>query len=265
MKLEGKIGQLRRILEKTSCKGLFEPITLVMRDDMITTKMVYEGMQCGAFLKFEGIDVDAEDEEKLTLNGKSLLDHIAPIPDDHPFTAEVKDGNIEIETPKETVYYHLQVTDEDTENLMDNMPLVIEEGRIFLQGDGGRMKFSTKVSTDSAEFRNIISRMKINDAEFISLEEDGGDMQAIIGSLTSRKKHPRIYNMDAEVEESKGEGEKTTVAVGADEISTVLEGDIEIHYSNKTPMVIFDQNESDEDGEDGYQALYIISPAQDVE
>lgn len=268
MKIEGKVGNLRRMLEKTSGDALFEPISfkLLPEDKKIISRLAYEGMQCGAFLEFVGFGLDADEDERLiTLNGKKLLKQIGPLPDGANFTAEEKDGRLVINTPREKIHFPLQIDEGDAENYMDTMPLEVDDGRISLKSGDNKLTFETALQTSSTEFREIVSRMNLSDAEFVTLQENDGDMKAKIGSLTGKKVIPRDYNFEAEVMENEGGNDEVTIAVGVEEISKVLQDEIEIHYSAETPVVFYDQSAPSDDGGSGYIALYIISPAEDVE
>ncbi len=264
MEIKGNVGDLKEMIEKMSAKALFEPISikLIPEKDVIISRLVFEGMQCGAFLRFHGFEIDADGEELITFKGDEFLKQISPLSNNSDFTATVDDGSLVVDNSKDTVYYHLEHNeDEDPDNYMDKMPLLVEEGRIFLKGESGKKRFDTKLSMDSSEFGNVISRMNTNGADFITFKEKDGDFEAQIGKLTSSKIHPRKYNMNVEIQENEGGNEEVTVAVGVEEISKVLSGHIEMHYSESSPIVLYDQVDPDEDDSKGYSALYIISPA----
>ncbi|KXB06207.1 hypothetical protein AKJ51_04030 [candidate division MSBL1 archaeon SCGC-AAA382A20] len=260
MKIKTKIGKLKHLLEKTSCNKLFEPVAmkLLPGDNKIVVQKDYEGEHAIELVIFNDFEIEGDKEMIITLDASDLLKQIKVIPDSHDSDIEIKDGSMIINTPREDVYYHLNENWDSDEDYYHNIPILAKKGTVFLVGNE-ETPFPIKAKVDSSELNEMIKRMKINDANFITFKGEDSKLKAEIGKLTSQKYHPRKYDPEGEMIEGEG---ATSVAVGIAEIAPILEGKVELHYIKNGPLAIYDEDESD--AED-YSALYMIAPAGEMD
>lgn len=261
-KIKGNVGQLKHMLKKTSCGRLFEPVAMKLYPDknQIIVKKGYEGMTALTFLVFHNFEID-EDETVLVLDASGLSKQLKVIPNSHDFEAEITGGKIMIETPRDTIHYHLDDEWNDEKMYYGDMPIDAEDGRVYLIGKE-KTPMTTKAKINSDELKSIEQRLNLSDASFVTFREENGKLKAEIGKLTSQKYHPRTFNLESEVTEGSGKGDSTSIAVGIKEIFPVIEGNVELHYLKGGPLALYDEDDSDEEG---YESLYMIAPTGDVE
>lgn len=265
MKISGKVGTFRSMLEKMSCGEIFEPIVMRFikderdKEDRVISWMHRDSIIRGYF-KFTGLEIEGSGEETIMLNGSGLAKQLAVNPDDADFTAELSSDRINVTTPTDTFVYYIDADIDDSDRALDKMPLSIEEGRIYLVKGDKKVPFNTKVEMTASTFGDIMSRMDVSGAGYVNFTEKDGKLKAIIGSMTSRKYVPRVHKVNADVKERTDDGENTPIAFGLHRVSKILEGDIELHYSQDHPLTIYNT-----DDEGVFEMLFIIAPTTQVD
>lgn len=256
MKVKGKIGKLKDVLTKASCGDIFPAVTLKFVHDknQVISKMNKSQMFMIS-LRVNGLEIDAEEDKIVKLNASKLIDQLSVIPDGENFEATFNEQQIIIKTNRDQIFYYLSDDWNDESEYQEGVPLIIEDGRIYLDAKSGKKMFNTKATMSSKEWSEIISRFGVSKTDYVAFEEKEGTLNAVIGSLTSRTYTPRIYKTNAKVSEGVGDGDVTKIQMGLPQIGKVIEGNIELHYSNEFPMVIYNY-----DDDNDFDVMFTIAP-----
>ncbi len=250
MKIEGKMKDFEDILRRSGCDGFFDPVTLIFNEGDIVVKMK-EKSDLGALVgRFESLDVEVDDGEELVIDTQKLLDHLSVIPTKEDFTATKEEGTLKIETENETVNFRLQGKWDSLSESQETIPIRTEDGDKYFSNT----KLTAEVKTSASELSRIIKRMSVVDVEFVKMFIKDGQFKTMVGDLTEEKLNPHEFTPKAEVVDCEDE-EETEIGFGLKEISSVLADDIEFHYADDAPLVVFDEGEN-------YRTVYVLTPME---
>ena len=252
MKLKGKVKDLVNILQKSSCNGIFDPITYEFKDGQIITKMYAEG-QLVAFLgKFNALDIEAEKDEKLIVNATDLMEQLKPMSGNSDFVMEKIDNILRISNSKETINFKLDEERVGQTIPMTDIPFQTKKDSIYFRDKELTTNFKVKIQ----ELRELMSRRDIIGVKYVKLDVTDNNTKGIVGDMKKAKYHSRDYNIDGEIQ--KTNNESIEIAFGFAEIVDVLSGEIDIHFAENTVLSVFDKTED-------YKVVYTLAPVDVIE
>lgn len=256
MKVKGKIGQFQKMLRKMGVDGHFDPITMKVENDKISVKGIDMGNTARCRVEFYDFDIDLEGEESFyfEVNTKEMLDVLSPCPTDVDATMTMEgNSKLRFTVPNETFEYSLLSTSDEG---------YTEEEWYDLSEDGltvyGKQEtdMDTGIKISSKEWRAINTRVdmvdEIEGVKFVATDDD--KVMVRIGDLGADNINSREYELDVIEWINEGKTE-TKIALLIDEISKTVSGDIKVFWKDWFPLFVVDEDE-------GYQAVYFVSPRE---